>query len=122
MNPNLLISSILLLIIGLAVLGTMLANGYRFIPTYRVTYAPADSRHPNLPVQRYNVIGHPVTHKWTSAAGNAVFTAIDTSRDKEYLTFRFSRVRKVRFSGFAVLSPEGYKAHAKTLTAQPAAA
>jgi hypothetical protein len=77
---------------------------YRVYATYKVTYAPADSRNPLLPVQVYNIIGHPEHLAWKSKAGHRLFTARFANDKKHIASFRTDRVLSVNLSGLALLT------------------
>jgi len=87
----------------------------RIAPTYTVTYAPADSRNPHLPIQKYGIIEHPRHLAWKSQAGNRLFTAF-SSRSDRFIAFRADRVLSVNFSGWKILTPQINAKVAKTLT------
>jgi hypothetical protein len=95
------------------ILSTLLAC--RIVPTYKVTYAPADSRKPELPVQVYNILGHPKKLAWKSHAGNRLFTAVNARHTDKFIAFRADRTLSVNFSGFAFLTPKVSKAFKGTL-------
>lgn len=88
----------------------------RIAPTYKVTYAPADSRNPHLPIQKYSIIEHPRKLAWKSQAGNRLFTALSAKDENQFNAFRADRVLSVNFSGWKLLTPETNKQVAKTLS------
>lgn len=94
----------------------------RIVPTYKITYAPADSRKPGLPVQVYNILGHPKNLAWKSHAGNRLFTAINARHTEKFIAFRSDRTLSVNFSGFKFLTPAVSKAFKNTLVSVAAPA
>ena len=88
----------------------------RIVPTYKVTYAPADSRKPESPVQVYNILGHPKNLAWKSHAGNRLFTAVNARHTEKFIAFRADRTLSVNFSGLAFLTPKVAKTFKGTLT------
>jgi hypothetical protein len=88
----------------------------RIAPTYIVTYAPADSRNPHLPIQKYHIIEHPRKLAWKSQAQNRLFTALSAKDENQFNAFRADRVLSVNFSGWKLLTPEVNKKVDKTLT------
>lgn len=77
---------------------------YRPYATYKVTYAPEDSRNPHLPVQVYHIIGHPEHLAWKSKAGNRLFTARFANDKNHIASFRSDRVLSVNFAGVTFLT------------------
>ena len=96
-------------------LATFIRNS-RIARTYVVTYAPADSRNPHLPIQKYSIIEHPRKLAWKSQAGNRLFTALSAKDENQFNAFRADRVLSVNFSGWKLLTPEVNKQVAKTLS------
>jgi hypothetical protein len=88
----------------------------RIARTYIVTYAPADSRNPHLPIQKYSIIEHPRKLAWKSQAQNRLFTALSAKNTNQFNAFRADRVLSVNFSGWKLLTPEVNKQVNKTLT------
>ena len=64
-------------------LATFIRNS-RIARTYVVTYAPADSRNPHLPIQKYSIIEHPRKLAWKSQAGNRLFTALSAKDENQF--------------------------------------
>lgn len=90
-------------------------TNYRIAPIYSVTYAPAESRNPHLPIQKYRVIEHPRRLAWKSKANNRLFTAV-SAKENNFIAFRADRVLSVNFSGWKLLTPEIDKLVKQTLT------
>lgn len=113
----------LFLFVIATLIGAILA-GYRFAAVYKVLYAPADSRNPHLPIQRYRILCHPRRLAWKSIAGNRLFTALSASNHEHYIAFRADRVLSVNFAGLTLLSPYAQSKVKSTLTsdASPAVA
>lgn len=88
----------------------------RIAPVYTVTYAPANSRNPHLPIQKYGVIEHPRKLAWKSKAGDRLFTALSSKDSSRFIAFRADRVLSVNFSGWKLLTPEINKQVGKTLS------
>lgn len=76
----------------------------RLALTYKVVYAPMNSRRPELPIQTYNIIGHPRNQAWRSNAGNRLFTARLAGDHQSFASFRADKVLSVNWSGFAIVS------------------
>ena len=76
----------------------------RIVSTYKVVYAPEKSRNPHLPIQSYNIIGHPRNQAWRSNAGHRLFTARMAGNHQSFASFRAERVLSVNWSGFAIVS------------------
>jgi hypothetical protein len=93
-----------------------LAQGYRFAPVYKITYAPEDSRNSHLPIQRYHIIRHPRHLAWKSQAKNRLFTALSARHAGQFNAFRADRVLSVNWAGWQLISPEAQRNVAKTLT------
>jgi hypothetical protein len=91
------------LIVSLVALLKSLSS-YRLYATYKVTYAPEDSRKPHLPVQVYHIIGHPEHLAWKSKAGNRLFTARFANDKMHIASFRSDRVLSVNFAGVTFLT------------------
>lgn len=87
----------------------------RFAPVYTITYAPADSNNPHLPIQQYRVIEHPRRLAWRSKAGNRLFTAL-SAKGKKFNSFRADRTLSVNFSGVKFLNPDLNKLVQRTLS------
>lgn len=87
----------------------------RIAPVYTVTYAPIDSRNPELPIQKYNIIEHPRKMAWKSKEGNRLFTALSSNKTCHFISFRADRVLSVNFSGWKILLPKVNNKVAKTL-------
>jgi hypothetical protein len=87
----------------------------RFAPVYTITYAPADSRNPHLPIQKYSIVEHPRKLAWRSKAGNRLFTAL-SAKHHQFNSFRADRTLSVNFSGIKFLSPELNKLAKRTLS------
>lgn len=87
----------------------------RFAPVYTITYAPADSSNPHLPIQQYRVIEHPRRLAWRSKAGNRLFTALSAKRH-QFNSFRADRTLSVNFSGIKFLNPDLNKLVQRTLS------
>lgn len=87
---------------------------FRIVPTYRVTYAPSDSRNPFLPIQSYEIAGNPKHLAWKSKAGNTLFTAF-MPRSGQYASFRADRTLSVNFTGWTILAAAKFAAYGKTL-------
>lgn len=81
-------------------------NALRIAPVYTVTYAPADSRNPHLPIQEYAVVEHPHKRAWRTKAGHRVFTSLRFNDPGHFITFRADRVVNISFSGWKLLPPE----------------
>lgn len=96
---------------------TNFIHNSRIAPTYVITYAPADSRNPHLPIQKYGIIEHPRKMAWKSQAQNRLFTAVSSHDSERFIAFRADRVLSVNFSGWKLLTPEVNKQVARTLTA-----
>ena len=111
MNPFLIILALVALV---AFLGWFV--GYTIAPTYKVTYAPTDSRNPHLPIQRYRIVSHPRKLAWKSHAGNRLFTALSAANHQNFIAFRADRVLSVNFAGFTLLSPQAQAKVKSTLT------
>lgn len=77
----------------------------RLAPVYTVTYAPADSKNPHLPIQQYRIVQHPRKLAWRSSAGNKLFTAL-SAKHHQFNSFRADRTLSVNFSGIKFLTPE----------------
>lgn len=87
----------------------------RIVPTYKVTYAPLDSRNPNLPIQSYVILGHPNKLAWKSKSGNRLFTALSAKNHERFIAFRADRVLSINFSGASILFAKSSTAFSKTL-------
>lgn len=94
----------------------------RIAPVYVVTYAPADSRNPQLPIQKYRIIEHPRKLAWKSKANNRLFTALSAREAEHFIAFRADRVLSVNFAGWKFLPPKVNQLVKRTLTtpAEPA--
>ena len=88
----------------------------RFAPVYKVLYAPAESRNPFLPVQKYKIIGNPTKLAWRSQAGKSLFTALNANDYNSYIAFRTDRVLSVNFAGVRVIPYNVRELVDKTLT------
>lgn len=87
---------------------------FRIVPTYRITYAPDNSRNPFLPIQSYKIAGNPKHLAWKSKAGNTLFTAL-MPRTGQFATFRADRTLSINFSGWTLLAASQFTAYDKTL-------
>jgi hypothetical protein len=87
----------------------------RIVPTYKITYAPAVSRKPELPIQVYEILGNPKNLAWKSHAENRLFTAVNARRTNKFIAFRADRTLSVNFSGFKLISSGVTKAFKNTL-------
>lgn len=86
-----------------------------FVPVFKVTYAPADSRRPELPIQTYRILAHPRKMAWKSKAKNRLFTAVSASDHENYISFRADRVLSVNFAGVSLVGPKTFSKVKKTL-------
>jgi hypothetical protein len=99
MNPLLII---ILTLIGIACVALFV--GFAVMPTYKVTYAPENSRS-TAPIQDYRIVGHPRKLAWRSHSGHRLFTALSAANHERYIAFRADRVLSINFAGFTLLSP-----------------
>ena len=94
----------------------------RLVPTYKVTYAPLESRNPANPIQTYTIAGKPQNLAWKSSAGHRLFTGY-SPKSKRFISFRADRTLSINFAGFAFLTPTAGKSYLSTLsTPAPVAA
>lgn len=85
-----------------------------FVPVFKVTYAPADSKRPELPIQTYRILAHPRKMAWRSKAKNRLFTAVSANDNQSYISFRADRVLSVNFAGVSFLGPKTFSKVKKT--------
>jgi hypothetical protein len=90
-------------------------RGCAFVPVFKVTYAPADSKRPELPIQTYKILQHPRNMAWRSKVGNRLFTAVSANERDHFISFRADRVLSVNFAGVSLVGPKTFQRVKSTL-------
>mgnify|MGYP003346084599 FL=1 len=90
-------------------------RGCAFVPVFKVTYAPADSKRPELPIQTYKILQHPRNMAWKSRVGNRLFTAVSANERDHFISFRADRVLSVNFAGVSLVGPKTFQRVKSTL-------